>query len=245
MNSTIDTILGHYSVRSFENTPLTEEQQLILLRSAQAASTSSYSQAYSIIGVSDADLRAQLSLLCGQQAHITTTGQFYIFVADLSKHHEIAESYQVNAESLETTEKMLVSIIDAALAAQNMAIAAESMGLGICYIGGIRNHLDKVCELLQIPEYAMPMFGLTIGIPTAKSEPKPRLPMHLVYHENTYQRKPITMFAAYDAKIQSYYEQRTQGARIEGWTEQMAKWMQKPLRIDVRSHLEKQRLGLK
>lgn len=59
----------------------------------------------------------------------------------------------------------MVSLIDAALAAQNMSIAAESMGLGICYIGGIRNELDKVTEVLQTPDHVLPLFGLAVGHP--------------------------------------------------------------------------------
>ena len=63
----------------------------------------------------------------------------------------------------------MVSVIDAALAAQNMSIAAESMGLGICYIGGIRNNLNEVSELLETPEYVLPLFGLVVGQPANPS----------------------------------------------------------------------------
>ncbi|OPA73713.1 nitroreductase A [Paenibacillus selenitireducens] len=245
MNSTIDTILGHYSIRDFEDRPLTTEQIRVLVQSAQAASTSSYVQAYSIIGVSDPDLRAQLAELTGRQSHVSKTGQFFVFVADLAKHHEIAKSHHVDDDALHSTEKMLVAVIDASLAAQNMAIAAESMGLGICYIGGIRNHLQQVSELLKIPDYAVPLFGLTVGIPTHASKPKQRLPIELVYHENMYDLKTIDDYKSYDADIKAYYEQRTQGARVEGWTDQMAKYIQKPTRLDLKAFLESKHFGLK
>lgn len=245
MNSTIETILGHYSVRDFEDHSLTQEQIQILVRCAQAASTSSYVQAYSIIGVSDPDLRTQLAALAGHQSYVSQTGQFFVFVADLAKHHEIANAHLVDPDALHSTEKMLVAVIDAALAAQNMAIAAESMGLGICYIGGIRNHLQQVSELLKIPDYAVPLFGLTIGYPTHTSRPKPRLPFELVYHENTYDLQTIDAYKSYDADIQAYYKQRTQGARIEGWTNQMAKYIQNPTRLDLKPFLESKHLGLK
>lgn len=81
----------------------------------------------------------------------------------------------------------MVSVIDAALAAQNMSIAAESMGLGICYIGGIRNNLNEVSGLLETPEYVLPLFGLVVGHPANLSDKKPRLPLDHIYHENAYQ----------------------------------------------------------
>ena len=152
MNKTIETILNHRSIRSFTDRLLTEEEVRLLVESAQSASTSSYIQAYSIIGVTDPDKKRKLAELAGNQPYVEKNGHLFVFCADLYRHDKIARKKGVDiTASLEGTETFMVSVIDAALAAQNMSIAAESMGLGICYIGGIRNNLNEVSELLETP----------------------------------------------------------------------------------------------
>ncbi|MDI6567160.1 nitroreductase family protein, partial [Bacillus subtilis] len=82
------------------------------------------------------------------------------------RHQKLAEEKGEHiSELLENTDMFMVSLIDAALAAQNRSIAAESMGLGICYIGGIRNELDQVTEVLQTPDHVLPLVGLAVGHP--------------------------------------------------------------------------------
>ena len=87
----------------------------------------------------------------------------------------------------------MVALIDASLAAQNAAIAAESMGMGICYIGGIRNDLEAVSELLGLPDRVIPLFGLAVGYPEGNSDVKPRLPFQAIYHEDSYQKEEEKM----------------------------------------------------
>ncbi|EUJ49240.1 oxygen-insensitive NADPH nitroreductase [Paenilisteria rocourtiae] len=245
MNETIEGILSHYSVRDFTDQALTENEIALLVKSAQAASTSSFVQAYSIIGVSDKKLREELSVIAGRQDYVVKTGQFFVFVADLSRHYEIGKARGVDTESLSSVERFLVATVDATLAAQNMAIAAESMGLGICYIGGIRNNLAKVSDLLHIPDYATPLFGLTIGHPTTSSEPKPRLSTDIVYHENQYQPQNMEDFKKYDATIRDYYEARTGGKRVEGWTDQIERGLRHTTRQDIKAFLASKNLGIK
>ncbi|MBC1885478.1 oxygen-insensitive NADPH nitroreductase [Listeria seeligeri] len=246
MNQVVDTILGHYSVRKFADKALTEETLATLIKSAQAASTSSFVQAYSIIGVSDKQIREKLSVIAGNQPYTVETGQLFIFVADLARHHAILEKEGSDVSALSTSEKWLVAVIDAALAAQNMAIAAESLDLGICYIGGIRNDVEKVAEILELPPYTMPLFGLTVGHPDTKQEiAKPRLPQELIYHQNTYQKINTVALEEYDDQIKQYYHERTAGKRVESWSEQIARGLGRENRLDLKAFLEKQHLNQK
>ena len=131
--------------------------------------------------------------------------------------------------SIESTEKFMVALIDAALAAQNAVIAAESMGLGICYIGGIRNNLPEVKKLLKTPERVIPLFGIAVGYPAKETDKKPRLPINHIYHENEYEQsesKMISELEEYNEVIQQYYDKRTDGKRRDTWTEQMAKMLE-------------------
>lgn len=226
MNDVIETILNHRSIRKFKDIPLTDEQIKTVVSSAQMASTSSYIQAYTIIGVKNPETKQKLAELAGGQAYVENSGHFFIFCADLQRHELIGKMENTDvSEALQSTEKFMVSVIDAALAAQNATLMTESMGLGICYIGGIRNNIEEVSNLLKLPDYVIPLFGLTVGVPESEGSQKPRLPFENVYHEETYTQsedKLISQLHEYNETVAEYYRERTDGKRSDTWTGQMA-----------------------
>jgi FMN reductase (NADPH) len=150
--------------------------------------------------------------------------------------------------TIESTEKFMVTIIDAALAAQNAVIAAESMGMGICYIGGIRNNLEGVAELLKTPDRVIPLFGLAVGYPSKKNDKKPRLPLQHIYHENEYKqdeegfREELEM---YNRIISEYYNERTGGRRMDTWTGQIGGMMEKQTRMYMKDFVQGKKMDLK
>ncbi|WP_047983382.1 oxygen-insensitive NADPH nitroreductase [Ornithinibacillus californiensis] len=229
MNTVIDTILSHRSVRKFEDKKLSQEQIETIVRSAQAASTSSYIQAYSIIGVTDQTKKEQLAEVAANQEYVAKNGHLFVFCADLHRHEVIGEMENADVlSSIESTEKFMVATIDASLAAQNASIAAESMGLGICYIGGLRNDLVKVSEILGTPDRVIPLFGLVVGHPAKINDLKPRLPLEHVYHENQYNTDEVSykeQLESYNQTVQEYYQDRTKGTRTDTWTGQLAKML--------------------
>ncbi|MCU9612804.1 oxygen-insensitive NADPH nitroreductase [Caldibacillus lycopersici] len=235
MNATIETILAHRSVRDFEDKKLTKEQIETIVKCAQSASTSSFIQAYSIIGVTDQAKKDQLASVAGNQSYVAKNGHLFVFCADFYRHEVIGEMEDANIlQTIESTEKFMVGLIDAALAAQNAALAAESMGLGICYIGGLRNDLPKVCELLEIRERVIPLFGMVVGYPAKMNEQKPRLPLEHLYHENRYEAEKESyqqQLLTYNETIKHYYDTRTAGERVETWTEQMARTLSRRTRM--------------
>ncbi|MCR6095862.1 oxygen-insensitive NADPH nitroreductase [Salipaludibacillus agaradhaerens] len=238
MNDTLKTLLNHRSIRKFKDEPLSQEHITSIIKSAQMASTSSFIQAYTIIGVTDKAIKSQLAHLSGPQPYVEQNGHFFVFCADLYRH-TIAGTMEKTAvtTSLESTEKFMVAVIDASLAAQNATIAAESMGYGICYIGGLRNDMKKVSELLSLPDYVIPLFGLAVGIPDTQTDQKPRLPMESIYYENTYPKDTDTIYSgleSYNDTITNYYESRTQGERKDRWTEQISHMLSKPKRTDMK-----------
>lgn len=247
MNETIESILDHRSVRSFEDKPLTQEQIRTIVECAQAASTSSYVQAYSIIGVTDPEKKAALAELAGPQSYVENNGHLFVFCADLHRAETVAKMEEADlAVPLASTEKFMVACIDAALAAQNASIAAESMGLGICYIGGLRNNLEEVGRILNIPEKVIPLFGLVTGYPNQKPDKKPRLPFENVYHENGYQEDDQVFrgqLEQYNRKIASYYLKRTNGVRKDTWTSQIAGMLNKKSRLYMKDYVEGQGLN--
>ncbi|AOM83339.1 oxygen-insensitive NADPH nitroreductase [Salisediminibacterium beveridgei] len=246
-NETINTLLNHRSIRSFENSPISGEQIQTIIQAAQSASSSSFIQAYSIIGVKDPEKKRLLAEYAGNQPYVAENGHFLVFCADMHRHVLAAEIENLDPElirpSLESTEKFLVSVVDATLAAQNAAAAAESMGFGICYIGGIRNQLDKVMELLSCPPYVLPLFGMAIGVPSKSSDQKPRLPFNHVYHEDTYQPDDNQLkedLKKYNQTISGYYKDRTSGKRKDRWTEQMMTLLERRSRMTMRHLIQQQ-----
>jgi FMN reductase (NADPH) len=246
MNEMIEKILDHRSVRSFKDKLLSKEQIHEIVKSAQAASTSSFIQAYTIIGVTDPEKKAALAELAGPQKYVAENGHFFVFCADLHRLELIGEMENEEfTESIESTEKFMVALIDAALAAQNAALAAESMGLGICYIGGIRNNLDGVKQILNVPERVIPLFGMAVGYPDSLNDKKPRLPLENVYHENGYAEKEvlISQLEDYNRTISEYYKERTNGARNDTWTRQMAGTLKQKSRMYMKDFVERQKLN--
>ncbi|MEH7444819.1 oxygen-insensitive NADPH nitroreductase [Bacillus sp. JJ1122] len=249
MNNVIETILQHRSVRRFEDKPLDREQIEVIVKSAQASSTSSFIQAYSIIGVSDKQKKQRLAELAGNQSYVAENGHFFVFCADLYRHKIIGDLENADlSDSLESTEKFMVALIDTALAAQNAAVAAESMGLGICYIGGIRNDLEAVKKVLKTPEYVVPLFGLAVGYPDQETDLKPRLPLEHVYMENEYEQDQNVLeqqLKEYNKTTSDYYRERTGGKRADTWTGQMAKMLGRKSRMYMKEFVENQHLNKK
>ena len=249
MNETIELLLNHRSIRHFEDKPLSKEQINTIVASAQSASTSSFIQPYSIIGVSDQEKKEKLAILAGEQGYVAKNGHFFVFCADLNRHALIGEIEEKDVlPSIESTERYMIALIDTAIAAQNAAIAAESMGLGICYIGGIRNHLEEVCDLLKTPLRVLPLFGIVVGYPEKITDKKPRLPLEHVYHENEYEQneeKYREQLKEYNEVISNYYHERTKGARTDTWTSQIANMLEKHTRMEMKALIEKKKFNLR
>lgn len=248
MNSVIDTILNHRSIRKFEDRPLTIEQIETLVKCAQAASTSSFIQAYSIIGVKNKETKQRLAEFAGNQSYVETNGHVFVFCADLHRHEVIGELEGKDlTTSLKSTEKFMVGLIDATLAAQNAFLAAESMGLGGCYIGGIRNDLEAVCNLLKVPARVIPLFAIVVGYPLEQPDKKPRLPLQHVYHEESYEQDSAIyqqQLKEYNKTISAYYNERTQGKRKDTWTQQMTKMLIQPKRMYIKEFIERKGFNL-
>lgn len=240
MNDTIKQLLAHTSVRNFEDTSLTEEQKSALILAAQAGSSSNFLQAYSILEISDPAKRQALGKLANCESYVTTTGVFYVFVADLYRHATILEKHKQPLTALKSAESLLVATVDTTIAAQNMTIAAESMGLGVCYIGGIRNDLAQVAELLNLPALTVPLFGLTIGIPKTKNETKPRIPKENITSENTYHIEKLTDMTTYDQIIANYYSQRSSNQKKATWSDNSLGFFAIDRRPEVKEFLKKQ-----
>ena len=235
MTPTIDLLCAHRSIRHFKDEPITAAQREAIIASAQATSSSSFLQCSTIIRITDPALRAQLVTLTGGQQHVAQAAEFWVFCADFNRNFQICP--QANPG---LAEQLLLGVVDTALMAQNAFTAAESLGLGGVYIGGIRNSIEAVGELLQVPKHVLPLFGLCLGWPADDPGQKPRLPAQLVVHENHYQPLDKTVLAQYDEEIAHYYLTRGSNTRRDTWSDHIRRTIIKESRPFILDYLHKQ-----
>ncbi len=231
-NSTVETLLSHRSIRQFEDKAIADADLSTILECGRAASTSSFIQCVSIIRVKAPDTRAQLAAAAGGQAYVESCAEFLVFCADYQRHKQIVPDAE-----LSYTEQTLIGAVDTALVAQNCLTAAESMGLGGVYIGGLRNSPQQVSDLLGLPQYVLPLFGLCLGYPAQRPEVKPRLPLALMVHEESYQDLDRELLSQYDKQVAMYYRSRTEGKVTHNWSEQMHKTLTKEARPFIKDFL--------
>ncbi len=206
-NDTIASLLDHRSVRNFLSDPLPSGTLETLIAAAQSAATSSNMQFWSAIAVTDPAKRKVLAEIAGNQKQIQQCPLYVCWVADLSRNQRIGETLKTDLESMPWLETFMVACIDAALAAQNAVVAAQSLGLRTVYIGAMRNDPVRVAELLGLPPRAFVVFGLCVGYadPTDKNEVKPRLPQSIVVHHDCYDAAPESRDRpAYDAEMSKF-----------------------------------------
>ena len=199
-NDTLDRLIQHRSVRAYSADPLPAGTLEALVAAAQSAATSSNLQAWSVVAVENPERKARLAQLAGEQQHILDCPLFLVWLADLARLAYVARQRDMPYAGLDYFELFLLAAIDATLAAQNAVVAAESLGLGTVYIGGIRNRPLDVAEELRLPQRVFPVFGLCVGWPDER-EPaavKPRLPQQAVLHHETYE------LAGQDSAIEDY-----------------------------------------
>ena len=181
----IDQIYRHASVRQFTPEPVPVELIETIVAAAQRTATSSNLQMYSVVAVTDADRRARLSELCGGQEQIAQAPVFLAWCADRSRLDRVCR-YRGYTQPTDHMEAFLVSAVDVAILMQTATLAAESMGLGACYIGAIRNNPAEVIELLELPRLTFPIAGMTLGRPAASPKQKPRVATSEILHWETY-----------------------------------------------------------
>lgn len=240
MNETIELMMKHRSVRKFKPDPVSEEQLAAIVAAGQMASSSSSVQAYTIIAVTEQAQKAKMAELAGNQSYVNECPVFLVWCADLYRLSDAAKRHLPEKESYEdSTENFMVATIDVALASQNAALAAESLGFGIVYIGGLRNRIEEVSEVLGLPDGVYPVYGMCIGVADQDTGIRPRLPLDAVLHHGRYNaEQTLKGVESYDETTAAYMKERTQGERSTPWSEMMAKRLTEPVRLQMKPFLE-------
>jgi nitroreductase len=241
----VQLLKGHRSIRKFTDEPLSEEMVRDVIGAGLAAATSSNLQGATVIRVRNPETRAAVAELAGGQTYVETAAAFFVGCADLHRSATVCER-NGGSFSAGMTEHMIIATTDCAIAAQSSVAAAESLGLGICYIGGIRNDPARVTELLELPDQVFPVFGLCLGWPDQDPAIKPRLPLSVTLKEDRYDEGTDEAgVAAYDAQMRKYYLERTGGKLDRTWSADMEKLLGKESRPHMLPFLNSQGFATK
>jgi nitroreductase len=220
-NEVLATLLGHRSVRAFLPTPVADATLSRLVAAAQSASSSSNLQVWSVIAVRDPARKARLAKAAANQKHMEEAPLLLVWLADLSRIRRIATSKQRTLAGADYLEAFMTAVIDVTLAAQNAAIAAESLGLGIVYIGGLRSNAETVIDELALPPGVFAVFGMCVGYPdpARPADVKPRLPQQAMLHAERYDpRREAETIAAYEVVQREFRAE--QGLPPIDWSDQ-------------------------
>jgi FMN reductase (NADPH) len=249
---TIELMHHHGSVRKFKPDSVPVELIETCVGAAQRASTSSNLQVVSVVAVTEATARARLSEICGQE-HVAQAPFVLVWCADL-RRLDRACALRGYTQVTDYVENFLVCAVDVGIAAQNGALAAESLGLGMCYLGSIRNNVPGVIRLLKLPRLVFPVVGMAVGWPAAQPIVRPRLPTAAVLHWEIYDSDPgDAVLYGYDRTMiaTGIYQGRQvpvpgKAGEMEdyGWLEHSARRVSQALRKDLRLVLKQQGYSL-
>ena len=216
MNDVVDLLAAHRSVRRFKSDPIPEADLHAAVRAGQQAATSSNIQAYAAIRITDPTVRERLVTLTGGQEKVAACPLFLAICGDVRRHRLLAARAEVPHAS--NLEGFMLAVIDATLFAQNMVVAFESMGYGTCYIGGLRNDLAGLHEVLGTPEGVWPLFGLCVGVPDQETSVRPRIGPEAVLFDDVYPDDDAVFAAVddYDRVIADWY--RANGIKTPDWS---------------------------
>ena len=188
MTTVIEMLNQRKSVRAYEDRPISEEDKKHILNAALQAPTAGNMTLYTILDITDPAMKQRLSVTCDNQPFIADAKMVLIFCADCKKWYD-AFRFAGCEPRLPGVGDLALAISDATIAAQNAVVAAESLGIGSCYIGDIMENCEAHRELLHLPRYVFPCCMLVFGYPTEqqKNRTKPqRSPMDSIVHENVY-----------------------------------------------------------
>jgi nitroreductase len=212
--SVIQQILNHRSIRKYKHDPIPEELLQEILQAGIRTSSSGNMQTYSIIVTRDQQLREKLLEPHMGQKMVVDAPVFLTFCSDFNRMRRWLKLNQAS-DNFDNFFSFLIGAIDAILVSQTVALAAESRGLGLCYLGSTLASGDEIGEILGLPKNVVPVTGFSLGYPDEQPNLRDRLPLSSLVHWETY--KDYT-----DQEIQDIYEER----EIKGWQRYMkSKWL--------------------
>lgn len=181
----LNTLLNHRSIRKYTSQEISDELLNEIIYAGMKASNTGNMQLYSVIATRDAQLKEQLAPTHFNQPMITGAPVVLTFCADVNRFTKWCNMR--NAEvGFDNFESFLTATVDTCLFAQNVCLAAEDKGLGICYLGTTTYNADKISDILNLPKGVVPITTVTLGYPAEEGVVSDRLPIDGILHKETY-----------------------------------------------------------
>ncbi len=211
----MQTLAVHRTQREFTSRTVSDELMTKLVTAAQHMPTSQYLQAYSLIEITQPDLRTNLARITTMPT-VGKNGRLFVILADQHRNVTLVPG-KTAQRALSEFDRFAGSIEDATLMTAALVMAAESQGLGSVVLGSINNATQAVINLLHLPKLTLPVFGLQLGYPTTRPEVKPRLPLDALWFKNRYAEPADyrVQLDQFDQQLHAYYQSRSTNARDE------------------------------
>ncbi|MFT3754131.1 MAG: NADPH-dependent oxidoreductase [Paludibacter sp.] len=181
----LDLLNQHRTIRKYTEQAIAPELLDQLLQAACRASNTGNMQAYSVVATTDQNIKQQLAPAHFNQPMVTQAPVVLTFCADYNLFSKWCEQRQAEP-GYDNFQSFMATAVDTLLAAQTFCIAAESVGLGICYLGTTTYNAQEIIEALKLPKLVVPVTTITVGYPAVVPEQTDRLPLEAVVHRETY-----------------------------------------------------------
>ena len=199
MNQTIEILKNRKSVRAYQDVQIPEPEKALILEAAMRAPTAGNLMLYSILDITDAAVKGRLAVTCDNQPFIARAPMVLLFLADHQRWHDYFVYSDVSGYCREQKAEMrkpeegdlLLACCDALISAQTAVVAAESLGIGSCYIGDIMENYEAHRELFNLPDLVFPISLVCFGYPTEQQKQRrspDRFPKEYIVYENKYRR---------------------------------------------------------
>lgn len=186
MSFTIDTLLTHRTIRKYQSKKIEKEKIDLILRAACNGSTMGNMQLFSIIITEDEEMKRKAAPFHFNQPMATEAPLILTFCADFNRFNKYCQYRDADNTAYNNIQSYHWAIIDALIAAQNACVAAESMGLGICWLGTITYNCHQFIEIFQLPKNVFPIASITFGYPAENPELTDKLPIEALIHSEIY-----------------------------------------------------------
>ncbi len=242
-NEIIRSLKERKSVRVYAERPILTVEKNEILNAALQAPTAGNMTLYTIIDVTDQHLKEQLAILCDNQPFIAKAPLVLIFLADWQRWYD--SFTKVYGDDIRPPQlgDLWLAAMDANIAAQNTVVAAESFGIGSCYIGDIIENAEQIKELLDLPDYVVPACMLVYGYPTEqqKNRTKPtRFSQEFICHENSYKRFSAEEFEHYfQSRDDKSFDKEVSLTYKRKWNQEFMLEMNRSMEIWLEAFLDK------
>ena len=249
----LKTIISRSSVRKFSDKQIPKELLTILLTAAQSAPSKSNLQQYSILIMQDETIKMKVADLIGNTKWALSAPVFLLFLADIRRNINITNNKGYDHKN-NNVDTFMNAVIDSALSMQSLICAAEASGLGVCPISMIRNIIDEIKNICQLPKGVFPIAGLALGWPDEKAPISIRMPQDIMIHNDYYNEDNLTKkINDYDErvfKVSPILEKKQRHVDIYGvakkgtWSENIARQLSIPERNNFKAWLKDNGINL-